>query len=348
MTELIAPLFDGPVDIVGDIHGEIDALDALLTRLGYDRDGRHARGRRLVFVGDLVDRGPDSPAVVERVAAMHTAGRAQCVLGNHELNLLLGDFKEGNGWFREAGDDHDLAAGKPFVSARASTGQRRQFLDWFATLPLALERDDLRVVHACWQAGHIARLRGQRQAVAALHRQHSQCIEQQLVDSGLHRQRQRELAEYGPTLTDPGRQPPALTGIATCDSRVQSDHPVKALTSGLEQPTDTPFFAGGKWRMSARVPWWRDYDDGAAVVFGHYWRQPGAQPGRGRREGGPELFDHHQPLAWLGPRGNALCVDWCVGKRWKERADGARQYHGRLGALRWDSRDIVLDTDLPG
>lgn len=44
MPELVQPLFDGPVDIVGDIHGEIGALDALLERLGYTRNGRHRSG----------------------------------------------------------------------------------------------------------------------------------------------------------------------------------------------------------------------------------------------------------------------------------------------------------------
>ena len=58
---LIQPLFEGPIDIVGDVHGEAQALRALLNHLGYDADGRHAQGRRLVFVGDLCDRGPTAP-----------------------------------------------------------------------------------------------------------------------------------------------------------------------------------------------------------------------------------------------------------------------------------------------
>ena len=99
MTSLIQPLFDGPLDIVGDVHGEIDALGALLARLGYAEDGSHPQQRRLVFVGDLTDRGPDSPAVVEKVQGLVESGRAQCVLGNHDLNILLGHRKHGNHWF---------------------------------------------------------------------------------------------------------------------------------------------------------------------------------------------------------------------------------------------------------
>ena len=99
--KLIDNLFEGKLDVVGDIHGENDALQALLAHLGYAADGSHADGRRLVFVGDLIDRGHDSPAVVETVMSLVNAGRAQCVLGNHELNILRGDAKHENAWFFE-------------------------------------------------------------------------------------------------------------------------------------------------------------------------------------------------------------------------------------------------------
>ncbi|MGW4168354.1 polynucleotide kinase-phosphatase [Streptomyces chartreusis] len=73
----------GPFDIVGDIHGCASELEALLGRLGY-RDGVHPDGRTAVFVGDLVDRGPDSPGVLRRVMSMVKSGNALCVPGNHE------------------------------------------------------------------------------------------------------------------------------------------------------------------------------------------------------------------------------------------------------------------------
>ena len=92
-SPLIAPLRDGPVDVVGDVHGEIDALNALLAQLGYDERGAHPQGRHLVFIGDLCDRGPDSPAVLERVMDLVQRGAAQGVLGNHELNAV--DFSVG-------------------------------------------------------------------------------------------------------------------------------------------------------------------------------------------------------------------------------------------------------------
>ncbi|MER8029734.1 polynucleotide kinase-phosphatase [Streptomyces bauhiniae] len=73
----------GPFDIIGDIHGCSAELEALLAKLGY-ADGVHPEGRTAVFVGDLVDRGPDSPAVLRRVMGMVAAGNALCVPGNHE------------------------------------------------------------------------------------------------------------------------------------------------------------------------------------------------------------------------------------------------------------------------
>ncbi|MFH8453824.1 polynucleotide kinase-phosphatase [Streptomyces fungicidicus] len=73
----------GPFDIIGDIHGCSAELEALLGKLGY-ADGVHPERRTAVFVGDLVDRGPDSPAVLRRVMAMVKAGHALCVPGNHE------------------------------------------------------------------------------------------------------------------------------------------------------------------------------------------------------------------------------------------------------------------------
>ncbi|MFD8607440.1 polynucleotide kinase-phosphatase [Streptomyces sp. NPDC059631] len=73
----------GPFDIIGDVHGCAAELEALLGKLGYT-DGGHPEGRTAVFVGDLVDRGPDSPAVLRRVMGMVKSGTALCVPGNHE------------------------------------------------------------------------------------------------------------------------------------------------------------------------------------------------------------------------------------------------------------------------
>lgn len=81
----------GPFDLIGDVHGCRDELVALLGNLGYARQGdapfHHPHGRRAVFVGDLVDRGPDSPGVLAIVMDMVEAGSARCVVGNHDDKL---------------------------------------------------------------------------------------------------------------------------------------------------------------------------------------------------------------------------------------------------------------------
>jgi protein phosphatase len=82
----------GPFDLIGDVHGCATELDELLDTLGYtpDADGarRHPDGRMVVFLGDLVDRGPDMPAVLRTAMSMTAASTALCVPGNHEHKLL--------------------------------------------------------------------------------------------------------------------------------------------------------------------------------------------------------------------------------------------------------------------
>jgi protein phosphatase len=82
----------GPFDFVGDVHGCADELVALLGELGYDvaadrSTATHPDGRKAFFVGDLVDRGPDSPGVLRLVMGMVRAGTAVCIPGNHENKL---------------------------------------------------------------------------------------------------------------------------------------------------------------------------------------------------------------------------------------------------------------------
>jgi hypothetical protein len=162
---LIRSLLEGPLDIVGDIHGEIDALRALLTRLGYGIDGKHPHGRRLVFVGDLCDRGPDSPAMFRVVRGFVERGLAQCVLGNHELNLLRGERKHGNHWFYDdRNPEHEREFGP---TAYCAPEEREPILRFIAGLPVALERSDLRIVHAAWEIDAVNDCQGFDAALAA-------------------------------------------------------------------------------------------------------------------------------------------------------------------------------------
>lgn len=81
----------GPFDIIGDVHGCYDELEQLLGKLGYVREGeiwQHPENRRVVFLGDLVDRGPRTVDVLKLVIAMCQGGQALCVPGNHDIKLL--------------------------------------------------------------------------------------------------------------------------------------------------------------------------------------------------------------------------------------------------------------------
>lgn len=88
----------GPFDIIGDVHGCHDELRDLLANLGwevkedaaapYGVTAFHPEGRKLVFLGDLVDRGPQAVAVLKLAMSMTAEGSAMCVPGNHDMKLL--------------------------------------------------------------------------------------------------------------------------------------------------------------------------------------------------------------------------------------------------------------------
>jgi hypothetical protein len=320
---LVGELFDGPIDVIGDVHGEVVALHELRRRLGYDERGRHPHGRRLVFVGDLGDRGPDSPGAVEWIRELVERGRAQAVLGNHDFNALHaaagGPMKTELSWlFDEARPFHHHGHHVPQVLVR---GKRRDgILAFFARLPLALVRGGelpVRVVHACWDADSIECLRGESNVIACYQREHS-------------------------------RIAAALGEASECDPLArklahQNGNPVKRVTSGLEGRSSEPIFINNEPRYEVRLPWWRDYHDATLCVFGHYWRT--ALPGERKFE---DLFDGVPRNGLVGP-GGAMCIDYSVGKRFKERMRPgfAHRYLSSLAALRLPERVLVFDNADP-
>lgn len=348
MPPLIQSLPDGPLDIIGDIHGEIDALLALLHRLGCDPERGQAQ-RPLVFVGDLIDRGPDSPAVIEVVRTLMSAGLAWAVAGNHELNLLLSDKKEGNGWFYGDPSDHwqqRTESGEtltlPFESKLLPPEQQGEVLDFLRSLPLVLERPDLRIVHAAWHPPSIEAIQGATD-LAQTSREHDARLHQEWQQSGLLARAREERAAFAGLRqrdVEPDRPLPAHAELE--ESR-QSRHPIKVLTSGLEQriPFEQRFFVGGRWRLVERVRWWRDYREQPAVIVGHYWRNRSSGS-----TGKPDLFSR-APFQWLGPTGSAFCIDYSVGRRYAERALAAdpepESFSHGLAAMRWPERVIFFD-----
>ncbi|MFZ6182853.1 polynucleotide kinase-phosphatase [Nannocystis pusilla] len=140
----------GPFDIIGDIHGCFDELLALLGRLGYAIEGEgealrvtHPQGRRVIFLGDLVDRGPKIVEVLRLVMDMVAAGAALCVPGNHEMKLhryLRGsDVKPNHGFAETAAQ---LAAAPPEFGRRVE-----RFIDSLVS-HYTLDGERLVVAHA--------------------------------------------------------------------------------------------------------------------------------------------------------------------------------------------------------
>ena len=152
-------------DIIGDIHGHAAELEALLLELGYreiDGSFRHPEGRKVVFLGDYIDRGPEIRRVLQIVRGMIDAGDALGILGNHEVNALWYHNKDSEGRFLR---DHGSGMKKQHAAsleqiAKPEPEEWRQWLDWMAGLPLWLDLGGIRVVHACWATEHIKALKG--------------------------------------------------------------------------------------------------------------------------------------------------------------------------------------------
>lgn len=238
---------------------------------------------------------------------------AQCVLGNHELNILrhadgCESPKEGNRWI------------------------------FFRTLPLALERDDLRVVHACWDDRHIETLRAVRdESVTDASERWAQEQTERMARAPWYAQATEEEASLREIVADPDARPPMLSALAKRRVMEQNDHPVKVFTSGKEEVADRPFFAGGRWRFERRSTWWDHYEHGPMVVVGHYWRPHDSQSFEHK---GPSIFEGTDPRAPLG-KGHVMCVDYAVGYRAHERALGLEQ-NAFLAAYRWPEQQLVF------
>lgn len=149
-------------DIIGDVHGHYDKLISLLKKLGYEKhEGVWQKPKhQAVFVGDLIDKGPNAAAVLTTVKNMVDADTAMMVIGNHELN-----------WIHDAADHTDDVLA--FLDATEKHHSRRQLTEafkyeperlielfhWLRDQPIYIDQPDLRVVHACWDENAIACLK---------------------------------------------------------------------------------------------------------------------------------------------------------------------------------------------
>lgn len=329
-----------PLAIIGDIHGEIQALDALLDQLH-----RHpeTQDRLLIFIGDLCDRGPDSVAVIHRVRELMDQGRAIAILGNHEINLLANDAKDGSGWFFDSREASDTPFYAPFN--RASARERPEIRDFLCGLPLAIRMPGLRIVHASWDpaaiqaiadvpCGHILEL---------IHEQELNVLQAARADD-LHARYLAELDRWGTQLEDPDDPPPYLDAVADFELLEQRINPIKRLTSGIEARSTQPFFSGHRWRYSDRTAWWNEDPDPTPVLMGHYWRLL-ESPDHCAAWRYKRLFEGVAPTAWHGLHQQAFCIDYSVGARWRHRKSLGQepQDRYRLAAMLWPERTLLFD-----
>ncbi len=145
-------------DLIGDVHGHADELVELLQALGYQlsngayryRGSVHPE-RKVIFLGDFIDRGPKIRQVLEIVRPMVEAGTALAVMGNHELNALAFHTKDPqhSGSFLRPRDNKNIRQHAQTM-LQLKDQELKDALDWFRTLPFWLDLDGLRVVHACW------------------------------------------------------------------------------------------------------------------------------------------------------------------------------------------------------
>lgn len=340
MNTLIQTLPEGPLDIVGDIHGEFDAFRQLLHHLGYNEHGRHPEGRTLVLVGDVCDRGPDSPAMLHWLTDGVQNGVVRAVLGNHELNLLGQDPKDGAGWYFPEQRERDSPWYEPY--RKATPRERAAFFDFLNTLPVVLLRDDIRIVHAAWlpeSLEAVAKL--PPKPTSELYRQFELHVKSTVRQSPFYEDYQREQETYAQALHDSSAAMSMLPATQQYDLLRSRHNPLRALMCGVETAADTPFFVSGSWRFTQRLRWWEDYADNVAVVFGHYWRR-----WQSLENQKPDLFAPAAPTAWLGRRGSAFCVDFSIGARWQDRRNGIAPADScfHLAALRWPERTLMLET----
>ncbi|MEN8214176.1 MAG: metallophosphoesterase [Pseudomonadota bacterium] len=289
-------------DIIGDVHGHALPLIALLKKLGYrERRGYYSHPeRKAVFVGDFIDRGPAQRGVIAIVRPMIDAGAALGVMGNHEFNAICyhtAHPQSGTPLRRHTAKNsrQHQAFLDEYPLAAVSTAE---LIDWFRGLPLFLDLDGIRIIHACW---HEASLR--------------------LLD---------------PLLTNYNQLNDALLLQAVAEETPQFEA-VETLLKGLEValPEGSSFRdKDGASRQRIRTRWWesgaRTYRD-IAVVHRQALPQIPNQSLPDRvtaseypADAPPVFFGHYWfsgPPARLTP--NAACLDYSVANR------------GKLTAYRW-------------
>jgi len=141
------------IDFIGDIHGHADELEALLKKMGYTKKNKvysHPE-RKVLFVGDYIDRGPKIRKTLKLVKAMVESDNAIALMGNHEYNAICFHYQETEGGhLRNHSIKNILQHYKTLKEFKNKQEEYDSYIDWFKTLPLFHETEYFRAVHASW------------------------------------------------------------------------------------------------------------------------------------------------------------------------------------------------------
>ncbi|MFH6770276.1 metallophosphoesterase [Gaetbulibacter aquiaggeris] len=146
------------IDLIGDIHGHADKLEELLVKLGYKKsNGAYSHpNRKVLFVGDYIDRGPKIRETLYIVKSMVESENAIALMGNHEYNALCFHFQETEGGhLRKHLIKNIIQHYETLKQFQNRQREYEEYLDWFKTLPLYFETDTFKAVHACWDNDNI-------------------------------------------------------------------------------------------------------------------------------------------------------------------------------------------------
>lgn len=165
---LVRQLDSAGFDLIGDVHGCGDTLVKLLETLGY----RKIRGvyrhisRKVVFIGDIIDRGPRIREALHIARDMVDSDQAVMVLGNHEYNAVAfaTETEPGSGRYLRVHNTRNISLLQQTLEQFAAYPKDwSDFIRWFKSLPLFLDWTNFRVVHACWDQEMIQTFRNEYQ-----------------------------------------------------------------------------------------------------------------------------------------------------------------------------------------
>lgn len=297
-------------DLIGDIHGCNKSLASLLTKLGYsqiDQVYQHPT-RKIIFLGDFIDRGPGQREVIDIVRPMIDSGAALAVMGNHEFNAIAYATKSSDGGYLRHHCEKNRNQHQAFLQDYPQgSPEHAEIIQWFKTLPLWLDLGNIRIVHACWDVNLIQEL--QQNESVDLH-------QPRLTDALLH---------------------------AACQSGTWQYRAIECLLKGKEikLPNGQTFDdKEGNPRRHIRVKWW----DETASTYRQAFMGPQSAvthiPNEPIHGDHLIVYGHNEPPVFLGHywlegqpeplADNIACLDYSVARP-----------GGKLVAYRWDGEHIL-------